>query len=42
MLQRVKLTVTQLLADPNSRTILILSIVLVAILAGGAPNDGGF
>lgn len=42
MLQRVKLMGTQLLNDPNSRAILILSIVLVAILAGGAPNDGGF
>lgn len=41
MLQRVKLMGTQLLNDPNSRAILILSIVLVAILAGGAPNDMG-
>ena len=41
MLQRIKLTGTHLLNDPNSRTILILSIVLVAILAGGAPNDMG-
>ena len=42
MLQRVKLTTVQLFNNPNSRVILILSVVLVAVLAGGAPSDGGF
>lgn len=39
MLQRLRLTATQLLANPNARAILILSTLLIAALVGGAPND---
>ena len=41
MLQRIKLTATQVLNNPNSRVIFILSVVLVAALAGAAPHDMG-
>ena len=42
MLQRSKLAVGQFLSDPNKvRAILILSTLLIAAVAGGAPNDPG-
>jgi hypothetical protein len=42
MLQRGKLTVGQFLGNPNNvRAILILSTLLIAALAGGAPSDHG-
>jgi hypothetical protein len=42
MLQRGKLAVGQLLSNPNKvRAILILSTLLIAALAGGAPSDHG-
>ncbi len=42
MLQRSKLAVGQLLSNPNKvRAILILSTLLIAALAGGAPSDHG-
>jgi len=40
MLQRSKFAVSQLLSNPNKvRAILILSTLLIAALAGGAPSD---
>ena len=39
MLQRLKLTTIQLFNDTNSRAIFVLSVILVAVLAGAAPND---
>ena len=42
MLQRSKLAVGQSLGNPNNaRAVLILSTLLIAALAGGAPSDGG-
>ena len=42
MLQRGKLTVGHFLGNPNNvRAILILSTLLIAAMAGGAPHDGG-
>ena len=41
MLQKFKLTVTELLNSQDARIILILGIVLVAALAGGAPSHFG-
>jgi hypothetical protein len=42
MLQRCKLSVGQLLSNPNHvRVILILSTMVLAALAGAAPNDHG-
>ena len=41
MLQKVKLTATELFNGPNARVILILGVLLIAVLAGGAPSDSG-
>ena len=42
MLQRSKLAVGQFLGNSNNvRAILILSTLLIAALAGGAPSDHG-
>ena len=42
MLQRCKLTMAQFLGNPNHvRAILILSTLVLAALAGAAPNDFG-
>lgn len=42
MLQRCKLSVGQLFSNPNQvRAILILSTLVLAALAGAAPNDHG-
>jgi hypothetical protein len=38
MSQRFKLMATRLLNDSNARTLLIFSIVVLAILIAGAPN----
>lgn len=41
MLQRYKLTVGQFFGNSNNvRAILILSTLLIAVVAGGAPHDG--
>ncbi|HEY83800.1 MAG TPA: hypothetical protein G4N96_01620 [Chloroflexi bacterium] len=39
MLIRFKLTVSELLSNPKTRTVFILSALIVAALVGGAPND---
>ena len=39
MLTRFKLTVSQLFNNPTTRTVFILSTLVVAVLVGGAPND---
>ncbi len=36
---RLKLTVSKLLHNPQARAILILATLLLAALAGAAPND---
>ena len=41
MLRKFKLTVNQLLTNPNARAILILGTLIIAVLAGGAPEDWG-
>jgi hypothetical protein len=42
MLQRGKLAMAQFLGNSNNvRAILILSTLLIAALAGGAPSDHG-
>jgi hypothetical protein len=42
MQQQYKLAVGQLLSKPNHvRAIIILGTLLIAALAGGAPNDFG-
>jgi hypothetical protein len=42
MLPKLKLTAGQFLSDPNKvRAILVLSTLLIAAVAGGAPNDPG-
>ena len=41
MLQNFKPTMVQLFNNPNSRVVLILSMLLLAALIGGAPNDWG-
>ena len=41
MLQKFRHTVNQLLTNPNARAILILSTLIIAVLAGGAPEDWG-
>lgn len=42
MLQRYKLAVAQFFSNTNNvRTVLILSTLIVAALAGAAPNDHG-
>lgn len=38
---RLKLAVSKLLHDPRARAVLILTALLVAALAGAAPNDHG-
>lgn len=39
MLQRFKVTASQLFNNPNARIIFILGTLLVAVVVGGAPND---
>jgi hypothetical protein len=41
MLERLKLTATELLANPTSRTLFILGTIVIAVLVGGAPEDVG-
>ena len=41
MVQKIKLTVAQLLAQPDARAFFVLGILLIAALAGGAPSDFG-
>lgn len=41
MLQKTKLTAAKLLNGPNGRALLILGTMLIAVLIGGAPHDGG-
>ena len=41
MLQRANLTLGRLFNHPHARIILILSVIIVATLIGGAPNDMG-
>jgi hypothetical protein len=41
MFGRMKLSATQVLTNPNARAILILTTLVIAILAGGAPHDVG-
>lgn len=42
MLQKYKLTVAQFFSNTNNvRTVLILSTLIIAALAGAAPNDHG-
>jgi hypothetical protein len=41
MLRKLKLTAGQWLNNSNARIILILGTLLIAVLIGGAPNDGG-
>jgi len=42
MLQRSKLAMGQLFGNSNNvRAVLILSTLLIAAMAGGAPHDGG-
>jgi hypothetical protein len=41
MFQKFKMTVVEMLSNPNTRTILILGTLLIAALAGGAPTDHG-
>lgn len=42
MLQRCKLTAGQFFSNSNNvRAILVLSMLLIAAVAGGAPNDAG-
>jgi hypothetical protein len=41
MLPKYKLTVAQLLNNPNARAIFILGTLLVAALVGGAPSSPG-
>jgi hypothetical protein len=42
MLQRYKLTVGQFFSNSNNvRAVLILSTLLIAAVAGGAPHDAG-
>jgi hypothetical protein len=39
MLQKSKITVAQFFANPNWKAVLFLTGLLIAALAGGAPND---
>ena len=41
MFQKFNFTVAELLSNPTTRAILILSTLLIAALAGGAPSDHG-
>ncbi len=41
MLQQVKLSTGELVNNPRFRAALILATILIAALAGGAPNDYG-
>jgi hypothetical protein len=41
MLQEFKLMANRLLTSPNARAILILSTLVIAVLASGAPVDVG-
>lgn len=38
---RLKLTISELLHSPRVRAVLILATLLLAALAGAAPNDHG-
>jgi hypothetical protein len=39
MIQKVKLSAAQLFNNPTARLMLILGTLLIAALAGGAPNE---
>jgi len=41
MLSRIKLTTIKALTDPNVRTVVILSTLVIAAMVGGAPSDFG-
>lgn len=41
MLQKAKLRATELLNGPDARAMLILGVLIIAVLAGGAPNSSG-
>ena len=41
MLRKSKFVAAELLKDQNLRVILILGTLLVAVLAGGAPDEFG-
>ena len=41
MIQKFKLMLVELLSNPNTRAFLIVDTLLIAALAGGAPNDHG-
>ena len=41
MWENFKLTVGHLTNDPRTRVILVLSTLIIAALAGGAPSDFG-
>jgi len=41
MLTRFKLTVTELLGNPKTRSIFVLGTLIIAALVGGAPDDFG-
>ncbi|HXV99853.1 MAG TPA: hypothetical protein VEC93_15660 [Anaerolineae bacterium] len=41
MFQKFKLTVVELLSNPSTRAFLIVGTLLIAALAGGAPDDHG-
>lgn len=41
MLNHLKLITTKLLNDPNTRAVIILGLLIMATLIGGAPNEDG-
>jgi hypothetical protein len=41
MFSKFKFSIGKLLSNPNTRAIVILSMLLIAALAGGAPHDAG-
>jgi hypothetical protein len=41
MFRQLKLTASEVLANPSARTALILGLVVAAALVGGAPYDFG-
>jgi hypothetical protein len=41
MFQKFKLTVVELLSNPRTRAFLTVGTLLIAALAGGAPDDHG-
>ena len=41
MLQRIQLTITDVLTNPQARVMFVVGTLILAALASGAPSDWG-